>query len=46
MEKSLGILDKQGREIYEDEDGELYVYLDGERNYDPNLEDLVKEVAE
>jgi hypothetical protein len=38
--KSVNLMDRHGREIYED-DGELFVFVDGERDYDPGLvEDL------
>ena len=39
MEKTTGRVDYAGREIYHDEDGDLYVYIDGEKSYDDELEE-------
>ena len=44
--KSLGVIDWDGREIYEDEDGDLFVFTGGERDYDPNIEEYISEIDE
>ncbi len=44
MKTATGVVDYQGREIYVDEDvDELFVYIDGERHYDPELEKDIEE---
>ncbi len=42
-EKSTNCVDDQSREIFFDADGEYYIYTDGERDFDPDLEQYFRD---
>jgi len=38
VQQNTGVMDDQDRSIYIDENGDLYVYVDGEMDYQQGLE--------